>query len=91
MLLSPHEASLRARIAAHSRWAKTPDRTGATAPARTRFLDRFEQDVDPQGTLAPDLRARLAENARRAHFTRMALKSAQARRRRSERKGAGDA
>ena len=29
--------SLRGKLAAHSRWARTPDRSGATAPARRGF------------------------------------------------------
>jgi hypothetical protein len=72
---------MRARIAAHTRWAKTPDRTAATAAQRQAFLDRFEREVDPDGTLAPDVRAKLAENAKSAHFTRLAMRSAQSRRR----------
>ena len=41
-LLDPSD---RARHAAHWRWQHTPDRTGATAKARHRFLERFsDQD-----------------------------------------------
>ncbi|WP_370332603.1 hypothetical protein [Mycolicibacterium hippocampi] len=47
------------------------------------MLDKFERQVDPDGTLPSAERARRAEHARKAHFQRMALKSAQARRRRS--------
>ena len=35
------ERSLRARIAAHERWAREPDRTAATAPARQALDDRY--------------------------------------------------
>lgn len=69
-----------AKVAAHTRWANTIDRTAATAKARQAFADRFERDVDPDGTLDPLERAKRAANARRAHFQRLALKSAQARR-----------
>lgn len=79
--MSPDDRVLNARIAAHTRWAKTPDRTAATAKARQAAMDRFEREVDPDGTLDPAVRAQLATNARKAHFTRMALRSAQARRR----------
>lgn len=35
------ERSLRAKIAAHERWAREPDRTAATAAARQALDDRF--------------------------------------------------
>jgi hypothetical protein len=79
--LTPAERTLRARMAAHYSWAKTPDRTARTAAARQAALDRFEREVDPDGTLDPAERAQRAEQAKRAHMTRMALKSAQARHR----------
>jgi len=73
---------MRARIAAHTSWAKTPDRSARTAPARMAMLEKFEKQVDPDGLLAPVERARRAENLKKAHYQRMALKSAQARRKR---------
>lgn len=76
----PTERSLVARVAANERWARTTDRAAATAPARKAAVDRFERQVDPDGTLPPAVRASLAESARKAFFTRLALKSAQARR-----------
>lgn len=69
-----------AKIAAHARWAKTTDRAAATQAARDGLQARFEREVDPDGLLAPDERARRAESAKRAHYQRMALKSARARR-----------
>lgn len=83
-----HDRVLQARIAAHTSWAKTPDRAARTANARAALATKFEQQVDPEGVLAPEERARRAEHARKAHFARLALKSAQARRRRNSRKGA---
>ncbi len=83
MPLTPAEKSLRGQIAAHESWAKTGDRAARTANARKAALDRFERDVDPDGTLTPAERAQRAENARKAYFARLALKSAQARKRRS--------
>jgi hypothetical protein len=47
------------------------------------MLDKFERLVDPDGTLPAAERTRRAKHARTAHFKRLALKSAQARRRRS--------
>lgn len=78
---------LRAQIAANTRWAFEPDRTAATAPARRALDEKFLAQVDPDGLLDPAERALRAEAARRAHFLRMALKSAQVRRRRG---GGGD-
>ena len=74
------DRTLIARIAAHESWVKTTDRAARTANARKAFLDRFEQQVDPDGQMTPAERAKAAESARKAHFARLALKSAQARR-----------
>lgn len=68
-----------AQIAAHESWARTPDRAARTANGRRAFLERFERMVDPESQLAPEVRALMAESARKAHYRRMALKSAQAR------------
>ncbi len=81
--MAAHEASDRAliaRLAAHTRWSAVSDPSAATAPARKAALDRFEKQVDPDGTLPPAERARRAEHARKAYFTRLALASAKARR-----------
>ncbi len=73
--------SLAARIGGLS-LAATHDPLVYTAPARRAFLSRFEREVDPEGTLPIAERQRRAEAARKAYFTRLALKSAVARRRR---------
>ena len=44
-------------------------------------LSRFEREVDPDGVLTAGERARRAEAARRAYFTRLAFQSSRARRR----------
>jgi hypothetical protein len=64
------------RIGAHESWARTPDRAARTRKAREAFLRRFEDQVDPDRTLPPAERAIRAEHARKAHFQRMALRSA---------------
>ncbi|MBA2952158.1 hypothetical protein GON03_19260 [Nocardioides sp. MAH-18] len=69
-----------ARIAANERWAKTEDRSAATQPARDAMARKFEDQVDPDRVLPAAERAKRAENAKRAHYQRIALKSAQARR-----------
>jgi len=72
---------LLAQIAAHRSWANTIDPTARTAPARRAFIAKFEREVDPDGALPPAERARRAEHARKAFYLSMALKSAQARKR----------
>lgn len=85
MPLSPAERSIRGQIGAHESWARTEDRAARTANARKALLDKFELQVDPNGELTAAERAIRAEHARKAHFKRLALKSAQVRRRRSGR------
>ncbi len=80
MPLTSQERSLRSSIAAHAVHAR--GRTN-TAPATTAFLERFERQVDPDGTLDPAERARRAKHARSAYFKRLALKSAKVRRERA--------
>jgi hypothetical protein len=77
--LSQDQRTLRARLAAHTSWANTTDRSSRTANARKAFEDKFlaEADGDPKR----------AESLRRAYYARLALRSAQARKRRS---GGGD-
>ncbi len=72
--ISPELRTLRARIAAYESWGRTSDRSARTANARRAFEDKFLEEAggDP----------RRAESLRRAYFARLALKSAQARRRR---------
>ena len=81
--LSSSDRVLQARIAAHESWAKTPDRAARTAKARAALMSKFERQVDPDGLLSPEERAYRADHARRAHYLKLAQKSAQARRRRS--------
>ncbi len=76
MSANPQERALVARIAAHQSWAQTADRSARTAPAREglerKFLDQAGGDVLRAGHL------------RKAHFARLALKSAQSRRKARE-------
>lgn len=78
---SSTERTLAARIAAHESWAQTTDRTARTAPARAALDQKFltEAGGDPVR----------AESLRKAYYSRLALKSAQARRRNREARQAG--
>jgi hypothetical protein len=71
---------LRAKIAANTRWAHVANRSAATAPARAAFNSRFEREVDPDGLLPPEERARRADSARSAYYARLAYQSAKKRR-----------
>lgn len=79
------DGRLIARIANDVRWAATDDRAAATGPARQAFNDRFLREARERfgDELPPDELARRAEHLRRAHMGRLALRSAQARRRRT--------
>ena len=77
--LTPSQRTQRARLAAHTKWAHTHDRTEATRPAREAFNQRFLDDVDPNRELSEPDRQRRAGNARKAYYARLSLKSAQAR------------
>ena len=48
------------------------------------MLEKFEHAVDPDGKLTPAERAKRADFARKAHFQRLALKSAKVRKQRRE-------
>ncbi|MHB1527191.1 MAG: hypothetical protein ACYCZN_13105 [Candidatus Dormibacteria bacterium] len=71
----------RARIAAYALHA-THDSREITAHARAAFLAGMARRVDPEGRLGEEERERRARAALRSHMAALALKSAQARRRR---------
>jgi hypothetical protein len=87
--LTPEQRRLRAELGAHERWAREPNRSAATAKARRAFLAKLEAQVDPQGVMPAEERARRAEHLRKAHMARMALAASRARSRRK--KGGGEA
>ena len=82
MVLTPTELSLRGRIGGYA-LAAAYDSKETTAPGRAAFLATFEKAVDPNGVLTIAERVRRAAALRKAHFARMALASAKARRRKS--------
>lgn len=75
MTATDSELSIAGRIGAHISWANTPDRTARTAPARAGFDAKFLEQAEGDPVRAAHLR--------KAHFAKLALKSAQARRRKS--------
>jgi hypothetical protein len=72
--------TLAAQVAAHESWAHTSDPTARTANARAALMARFEREVDPHGLLTDEERTKRAAHARTAYYTRLALRSAVARR-----------
>ena len=70
---------LQARMAAHALHARVEDPAAHTAPAREVFLSRFESEVDTEGVLEPQERARRAEHARKAYFLSLAAESSKSR------------
>jgi hypothetical protein len=67
------------RIGAEISWSRTHDRSARTRPARQKFLQRFEREVDPDGVLPSDERRRRAEHAKRAYMLRLAKRAIAAR------------
>lgn len=79
--MEPNERSMQMRLASHLSWANTPDRRARTEKARhASHVERFEKQVDPDGTMPPEERRLRAESAKKAYYTELALKSAQVRR-----------
>jgi hypothetical protein len=76
------------RAGALRSWANTSDRPTRTRPARDKFLERFEREVDPENLLSEKERTKRAMFARRAYMVELARKSAQVRREKAQvRKG----
>ena len=67
------------QIAAEISWSRTVDRSARTRPAREKFLQRFEREVDPDGTLSADERRCRAEHAKRAYMLGLARRAVEAR------------
>ena len=82
--MDPAVRTLRARLGAHAMWANTLDPSSRTAKARAAAAGRFEKqarELHPDAT--DDEIARVAEQLKKAHYTRMQLASANARAKKS--------
>ncbi len=67
------DRALRARLAAHERWARVPDRQAATAAARAAAADRFIVEARRlHPGLSEDEILKRAANLRSAHAIRAA-------------------
>ena len=78
---------LAGRIGAFAQQARNDTRE-TTEAARRAFKNSFLDEVDPEGKLPEGERQRRAEAARRAWYSRLAMKSAQSRQKRTRKAGA---
>lgn len=69
--------SQRGRLGLCTSWGRTEDRTAHTLPGRRALLDKFDEEVDPEGKLTIQ---ESAKYARKARTQRMAGKAEQVRR-----------
>jgi hypothetical protein len=77
--LSAEQRTLRAKIAAHTRWSRD-DPVEGTAAAREVFLSRFAREVREANPELSDAEVeRRAAQLRRAYFAKLALASSKAR------------
>jgi hypothetical protein len=79
--IPPDVAHHRAVIAANDRWSRPGARETQSKRIREARIQMYEKRVDPDSALDPAERAQLADNALRADMARLAMQSAQARRR----------
>jgi hypothetical protein len=86
--LTPEQRRSRARLAALVQWSKTEDWVARSQPARDGFNRKFEDQVDPERRLPEAQRLKMAEAARRAHFSRLGRASGKARAKRAAGDGA---
>jgi hypothetical protein len=77
--LTPEQLQQRGRIAALVRAARDPDPSAHGRNGQVGLLRRFEREIDPDGVMDPAERARRADQARRAHMLRLALRSSRVR------------
>lgn len=68
---TPEQRSRLARLAAHSLHAQGKTTTRKATAAMTA---RFEREVDPDGVLTPEERAKRAKHAKSAYYTRLAMR-----------------
>ena len=80
--MTDRDYELIGRIGAY-RMHSLHDARETTKAGRAAFMQRFIDEVDPDGILEPEERAKRAAAARRAYMLRLSLKSAQVRRKRA--------
>lgn len=82
--MTPQERSMRARLGAHTSWARTTDPSSRTAKARAAATSRFVQEARKlHPNASEEAIERSAEHLRKAHFARLGMASGRARRAKS--------
>lgn len=76
MALNPAQRKARARVAAHTRWAKPDARAHQSRTQAAAKVARYDALVDPEGTLDPEVRAIAARSLLRADMARLGRRSA---------------
>ncbi len=80
--MTPEQRTLRGKIGAYSLHAQHDTRV-VSAPGRAaaakKLNDRLLTEIDPNGRLSEAERSRRLESARKAHFAKLALRSARVR------------
>lgn len=76
---TPAQRSANASIAAHSMWARCPDRARRLRNAHAALEARIARDFGIPADLPPAEYATRIESAKRAYFGRLAQRSAKAR------------
>ena len=79
--MTPAERSQAARRAALIRWSRAGEDGGRAqgAAGQAGLTRKLLEQIDPDGTLSPHVRAQRLEQARRAHFIGMAQAKARKR------------
>ena len=85
--LTPTQRTMRARIAANTRWSQESP-TATAARGQAGLMAKFVDQVDPDRVLPEAERNRRAEAARRAHMQKLAFASSKARTGRAPAEGA---
>jgi len=80
--LTPAQRTLRASIAANTRWSRE-DPTANAERGQAGLVAKFRREVDPDNQLPDAERERRALSAYRAHMQRLSLASSRARARRA--------
>ena len=78
VVVTPEQRRLRAQIAATARWSRESPVVNARR-GQEGLVAKFEREVDPDGTLPPEERARRAASARRSHMLRLSARSSKVR------------
>lgn len=78
--MTPEQRAQRS-VAAHSSWARTPDRSARCAPGFDGLEAKIAREYGIPDNLPPTERAQRLKSAKSAYFRRLAMRSVKKRRR----------